>query len=146
MLRMSPLVDQETSPAAATKMTTCGRLSVPSLTMLSSQMQEQIAKDLKLLSSTLRKTPTSVSCGSGTGEKTYGNTEPTSIEDKGDVRQSCAADITPQRKAAAVAAAEAVLGDLVPSNNVLASTPVDLNHNSPDAKLVDITSWILSSY
>ena len=142
---MPTLADQETSPAAAMKVTACG-LRVPSLTMLSSQMQEQIAKDLKLLSSTLCKTPTSVSCGSGTGEKTYGNTEPTSIEDKGDVRQSCAADITPQRKAAAVAAAEAVLGDLMPSNNVLASTPVDLNHNSPDAKLVDITSWILSSY
>ena len=55
------------------------------------------------------------------------------------------AGITPQRKAAAVAAAEAVLGDLVSSKSALASTPTDLD-DSPHAKLVDMTSWILSSY
>jgi len=161
---LSKVAESEKATAAA--MTRA--LGPTSMRVLSSHMQAQIAQDLALLDSlsapvvaatvgTPKTGAVSVmaaaeaSSDSDTKGETCGDTEDlTSGEDNQSVAIAKLpphrVGVAPQRAAAADAAAVALLGNLV-SKNMLnyASAGADISALS-DARLLDMTSWILSSY
>jgi hypothetical protein len=157
---LSKVAESEKATAAA--MTRA--LGPTSMKVISSHMQAQIAQDLALLDSlsapVVAATVGTAKTGAGsvmaaaeassdsdTKGETCGDTEDlTSGEDNQSVAIAKLPPHRPQRAAAADAAAVALLGNLV-SKNMLnyASAGADISALS-DARLLDMTSWILSSY